>query len=130
MRYPEQLTKEEAIKRHRQLWTYIADESEKTGKPVSKKQAFTYFGWSLWAKSLCWCCECCGYHCHLCPIEWPGNDGCIWNPASPYHKLRVAENLYFAYASDAYRNPQKAEECLKDYIKYAREIANLPERKD
>ena len=130
MRYPEQLTKEEAIKRHRQLWNYIADESERTGKPVSKKQAFAYFGWSFQTKSLCWCCEYCGSRCHMCPIEWPDYDGCIWNPASPYHKLRLAENLYDAYASDAYRNPQKAEKYLKDYIKYAREIANLPERKD
>lgn len=127
MRYPEQLTKEEAIKRHRQLWNYIADESERTGKPVSKKQVFAYFGWSFWTKSLCWCCEYCGSHCHKCPIKWPGNNGYICNnPESPYNKLLVAESLY----SDFYHNSKKAEKYLNDYIKYAREIANLPERKD
>lgn len=126
------------LRLHRKLWNWIADETERTHKCVDKWGAFEHFGWNC-IDGTCWCCKYVGWKrkyqpsktgCeNLCPIEWPDYDGCIWNPASPYHKLGVAENLYDTYASDAYRNPQKAEKYLNDYIKYAREIANLPERK-
>lgn len=128
MRYKEELTKEKALEYHRQLWNYIADESERTGKPVNKKQAFIHFGWSLRTKSLCWCCEYCGAHCYMCPVEWPGNDGCLCSAKSPYYKLTLAEDFYNMYKND-YPDHRKAVKCLNDYIKYAREIANLPERK-
>lgn len=128
MRYKEKLTKEKALEHHRQLWNYIADESERTKKPVTKIQAFIHFGWNVFTTSLCWCCEYCGAHCYMCPVEWPEGDGCLCNSKSPYYKLTLAEDLYNLYTNDS-PNPKKAMKCLKDYIKNAREIANLPERK-
>lgn len=127
MRYPEHLTKEKAIELHRQLWNYIADESERTGKIVTKIDAFKHFGWRYDIKALCWCCEYCGYHCYMCPIEWPGNDGCLCSAKSPYYKLTLAEDFYNSYTS-ILPNLKKAIKYLNDYIKYSREIANLPEK--
>lgn len=38
------LTKEECVRRHRLLWNYIADESERTGEMITKVDAFEHFG--------------------------------------------------------------------------------------
>ena len=41
----EELTREEAIRRHRLMWNWIADETEKIGEPIDKSDAFKHFGW-------------------------------------------------------------------------------------
>ena len=65
------------------MWNWIADEAEKTHKPVTKMDAFDHFGWTRKdAIALCWCCE----HaanlwakdetdeehsiCDFCPLDW------------------------------------------------------------
>lgn len=123
MRYPEHLTKEKAIELHRLLWNYIADESERTGTMILKSDAFEHFEWPN-VKALCWCCKYCDFKCSKCPIEWP-QESCV-NEDSPFNKWRNAkERIYMCSADDEVRY----QKYLKLYIKYAREIANLPERK-
>lgn len=39
----EELTREEAIRRHRLMWNWIANEAERTHKPVTKMDAFDHF---------------------------------------------------------------------------------------
>lgn len=113
----EGLTKEEAIKRHRMLWNYIADESERIGVSISKYEALR----ALWPDlppnkpmSDCWACETTAAidDCTSCLIKWPGGDcGSYRNPHGLYIKWDRA--------------------CLnrdvKEAVKLAREIANLPE---
>ena len=54
----EELTREEAIRRHRLMWNWIADETERTREVVTKRAAFKYFGWPYEeVYSSCWCCD-------------------------------------------------------------------------
>lgn len=110
----EGLTKEEAIKRHRMLWNYIADESERKGVPVSKYTAVH----KLWSSlpnftpmNDCWACEA-SDTCNSCIIKWPGGD--CGGPGN-------IKGLYVKWLRAYNRND------LKDYVSIAREIANLPE---
>lgn len=69
-----QLTKEEAIKRHRLMWKWIADETLSKKKCTDKLDAFKHFGWRRIIENDCWCCEYDKkYHdnCSACPIKWP-----------------------------------------------------------
>ena len=129
-----ELTKEKAIELHRKLWNYIADESEKQGRIISKKEAFEHFGWK-YVRNWCWCCRytenktwkinpeiviygsllCSSY----CPLIWPQDAFKCLSVDSPFVKWSKIENLSIKDWYD-----------LQDAIKYAREIANLPERKD
>lgn len=108
------LTKDEAIKRHRMLWNYIADESERVGVPISKYEAVH----TLWPDlppgkplSNCWACEA-SDHCTVCIIKWPGGD--CWDPDNE-------EGLYCRWAGACLNRD------VKEAVKLAREIANLPE---
>lgn len=110
----EGLTKEEVVRRHRMLWNYIADESERSGVPVSKYTAVH----ELWPglpqfvpMNDCWACE--GSDtCDSCIIKWPGGD--CGGP-------RNFKGLYVKWLRAYNRND------LKAHINIAREIANLPE---
>lgn len=45
MSIKEKLTKGEAIRRHRLMWNYIADESARTRTRINKVDALYHFGW-------------------------------------------------------------------------------------
>ena len=122
----EGLTKEEAIKRHRQLWNYIADESERQGRIITKAEAFIYFGWPRYVRSFCWCCEydkkfideSYSNQCLNCPIKWP-NERCKSDESPFSHYINAKnDNDYRFYCHK--ENVEKA-------VKAARDIANLPE---
>lgn len=80
----EELTREEAIRRHRLMWNWIADETEKTGEPIDKSDAFKHFGWGgSKVLSSCWCREWAHWErnldlykdnfkslCFYCPLDW------------------------------------------------------------
>lgn len=109
------MTREEAIENHRKMWNWIADETEKRKKKVSKVEYFM-------AHNLNRChldCYCCQYvsinkfnNCEACPVEWEGETGLCLD----------TDSLYFRFSSTHYYD-------YKSAAKYAREIANLPERK-
>lgn len=103
------LTKEEAIKRHRMLWNWIADETLRQKRFVTKREAFAHFGWPD-ILNHCWCCEYAAVSCRFCPINWGTGYECQSNGS--LFRLWVTSRSY------------------EDTAKYAREIANLPERKE
>lgn len=111
------LAKKEAIRRHRLMWNWIADETEKRGRCVTKEEAFKHFCWRM-ASMDCWCCEydschisdCCGVNCI---IVWPGTSCAI----GPYD----GDGLYTRWCNT--REPSES-------AALARQIAELPEREE
>lgn len=68
------LTKEEAIRRHRMMWEWIANETLRRHECVNKIDAFHHFGWfAEWpVEAWCWCCEYgeqFKHACKHCPIK-------------------------------------------------------------
>ena len=117
----EELTREEAIRRHRAMWNWLADQAEKTGNLFSKSHAFS----ALWPDedwrahaSLCWACEIHGGGCRdgkECVLVWP-NGRCVSTGEDEDGYLYT--DWYYA----------KAMGNVEEYIRLARIIANLPER--
>lgn len=74
------LTKEQAIKFHRKMWNWIANETEGTGEFIDKDDYFEAMGISDENRptSLCYCCEYAMQqnggenegHCKYCPLDW------------------------------------------------------------
>lgn len=109
------LTREEAIQKTRDMWNGMADMMETKNEIITKEE---YLCSTLSADEkkhlpqyMCYCCE---YdkqfsnNCRMCPIYWP--EGCLCGSIySPYFGFENAVDV-------------------KSAIKYAREIANLPER--
>lgn len=111
------LTKEEAIRKHRELWNWIADETERRQDFVSKEEYYYEHPEVTRPLMLCFCCQYVGERSDhivsdclaLCPIKWKG-EHCECS-GSEYHEWCSAEDWLEA-------------------AKYARIIANLPERSD
>lgn len=115
----EELTREEAIRRHRTMRNWLADQAEKTGFLFSKSHAFS----ALWPDedwvpiAECWMCELAGdcYDGSTCALVWP-NGRC-----APY----IGKGNEYLFLDWVFA------QCMgdtKEYINLAREIANLPER--
>lgn len=115
----DELTREEAIRRHRAMWNWLADQAETTGKLHSKFNAIL----ALWPdmdwipRSECWMCELAGgcYDGSTCALVWPHGR------CTPF--AGEGEGYLFSDWSFAHFMGDK-----KEYIRLAREIANLPER--
>ena len=111
------LTREEAIRKHRELWNWIADETERQQDFVSKEEYYYEHPEVTQPLNLCFCCqyvdERSDYNASdclaLCPIKW--KSGHCENFGTEYREWRHAEDWLEA-------------------AKYARIIANLPERSD
>ena len=115
------LTKEEAIKRHRMMWNWIAHETLRREKRVSKPEAIKHFGWSTKnMRSVCWCCTYAhsddDFSCEKCPIQWP--EGLCTSSIK-------GRGLYGKWCDTIWHKDD-----YKQAAEYAYEIANLPERKD
>ena len=114
------LTKEEAIKRHRMMWSWIAYETLRREEYVTKQEALEHFGWDgSKMRSRCWCCTYARAHengsCEDCPIQWP-EGGCA-------SSVEV-KGLYDEWCYMRWRFDHKKAADL------AYQIANLPERED
>lgn len=117
------LSKQEAIKRHRLMWNWIADETKRQGRCIDKAEVFKHFGWeNIEINNDCWCCEyddnknALGYYCDCayCPLDWSDKEGC----ANKYD-TGLFDKWLIAMELNDYENAHY----------YARQIANLPERK-
>lgn len=106
-----ELTKSEAVERHHQLWSWIAEETLKKKRCVTKAEAFIYFGWPRVYAS-CWCCEYTKLHgrrsCDACPIDW--------SPSGVTHCYRLFNDWLSAVSYMDYRKAANA----------AKQIAELP----
>lgn len=148
----EELTREEAIRRHRLMWNWLADETERTREVVIKRAAFKYFGWPYEeVHSSCWCCECAinlwqedetdeeKIICDFCPLDWSiGNNIVRATCTSIPYDLEIVGSIPL---SDhglftlwlVYSNLLKSDCYMPDIDKavtVARTIANLPEKKE
>ena len=116
----DELTREEAIRRHRTMWNWLADQAETTGKLHSKFNAIL----ALWPdedwipRLECWMCELAGgcYDGSTCALVWP-NGRCAPPHIGKGNKYLFSDWTLAQYVGDT-----------KGYINLAREIANLPER--
>ena len=109
------LTKQQAIEGHRKMWNWIADEIEKQKSEYwipSLKECYCYEN-KLTLISDCFCCEYNNNYkeCPKCPLDWIESSYCCGDEKSLYHRV-----LY----------PKRWQEQAD----LARQIANLPERKD
>lgn len=120
------LTFEKAVLNHRKMWNWIADETLKRECVVSKEDYFRenkIFNINI-PLNLCYCCHYTKrtrFSCTACPIKW--------NPSYENNGIRTYE---CTYPNSPYTLWKEA--CrFGDYInaaKYAREIANLPKKKE
>ena len=122
------LTKEEAIRRHRMMWEWIANETLLQKRCIDKLDAFEHFGWdSNRCISKCWCCE---YShesdehgmCDYCPVVWPSQSEvlCCIDFNTPFY----GNGLYDLW------NKYSIRKKWRTAAYYAMYISMLPERKD
>lgn len=111
------LTKEQAIKNHREFWNWIADETYRIGRCVNKLDAVLQFNVENELVAMCWLCNYNGSICASgkeCILKWPGG-------RCTYSDCGKTTGLYKRWhEAVADRDVYQAE-------KLAREIANLPE---
>lgn len=111
----EGLTREEAIRRHRQMWSWIAVETLRLGRTVTKDEARKHFNWGPLVCG-CWLCELNGRLCadgSACVLQWPG-DRCAHTYDNRGLYTQWLDALYDGYVQTA------ANTALK--------IAALPEK--
>ena len=108
-----ELTREEAIGLHRKMWRWIAEETEKQKRIVTRKEYFKSM--EIEEENIpefyCYCCEYCELadgDCELCPILWDGE------------KTTCFSDFVTWLSTTSW---QEAAEL-------ARKIAELPERKE
>lgn len=134
----EKLSREEAIRLHREMWNWIADEEEK-GNNVEKMDFIfleadefvdDYWG-SIEIDCYCFCCEYAkqkadengeeyDYRCKYCPLEWENANKDLLFMCCDNEEKNDDEGLYCLWNDKDIPPIEKA--------KYARQIANLPER--
>lgn len=119
------MSKKEAVAAHRKMWNWIADETLKRRCCVHKSEYFNFSGYKgVIPFSSCFCCQ---YNkerqgggtvpCIECPI--------VFNPLSKTPINCVSSESSFKRWGDALRDGR-----WNLAAKYAREIAELPERVD
>ena len=120
------LTREEAIANHRKMWNWIADETERRQAIVSKSD---YLHDTLWRdmENECFCCE---YSfqksgcesCKDCPLDWSSNQKSFMCENIQSYGDYKGLHIKWIYS--------EKEGDWRNAAKIAREIANLPERKE
>lgn len=113
------LTREEAILKHRELWNWIANETEKEHRCVYKDENPEVSMAHILCD--CWLCEYAAQEidaenrCTKCPIDWGKYKTC-WT--------QIDNGLYDIYIGCFHENQWQYA------AKIAREIANLPEKRE
>lgn len=111
------LTKQLAIKLHRKLWRWIADETERR-KEIVKKSDYPLFERKI-IRWNCWCCEYAKEECKNCPIEWAKKEH---NDHLGLEMIRCTDGEYRKW----YKATERGD--WKEAAHWARVIAELPER--
>lgn len=117
------MTFEEAVMKHRAMWTWIADETERRQEIVGKKDYFDAHNIPPYSvANLCYCCEyvrglsedvqCCSC-VEICPV--------VWDTDKESHTSCISFGTAFTDWNSA--------TAWEDRARYAREIANLPRNK-
>lgn len=121
------MTREEAIKKHREMWNWIADWIERCESTCNidiLKEYYIYTNEDIIMynvyKEFYNCCYCCVYadnNCNRCPVEWPST--------AKEFMCEVTDN---EYTDDGLWLECFASKDWKEQVELARQIANLPER--
>lgn len=121
------LTREQAIRGHRKMWNWIAEQYRNGSKEaicllksryIAKHTSYTKI------KHYCFCCEYNqqenGIACEKCPINFgEGKYSCETNENSPYEKLLKYSDFDYCESKDS------------NYMaELALQVANLPEREE
>lgn len=120
------MTKQEAIKNHREMWNWIADKIEKEEMVLNvyelKKQYCKQFR-KFWTRNFCFLCGYASdYGCSKCPVKWPST-------ADEYmceDNGKGGDGLWI----ECYDMHDKGYTDWQKQAKLARQIANLPEKED
>ena len=132
------ITKEEAIKRHRDMWNWIADEIEKRKHTVSittMKDRYIFehdIERYAYVKNNCYCCEYASNEdltvdCDRCPLVWTSEE-------YTYNGYQCEIDYVDEYGEERYGLWWECKKYYKDPSAWitqadlARQIANLPER--
>ena len=125
------LTREQAIAEHRKMWRWIAEETEKQKRCMGKEDYIYFSEYCTIAEDLLHNCFCCEYAyitansdldnmCKFCPIDWRSSE------TKYMCELKTADEDNFHYLwCDA-----RADRDWELASKLARQIAELPERKE
>lgn len=116
-----ELTREEAISKHRKMWNWIADriEEEKEDQDIEDLKIEYCHDEEVRVKNNCFCCEYINCVCVFCPIKWESkveNYMCI-----DEYKENDSEGIYSIWCDET---------DWREQAKLARKIANLPEREN
>lgn len=113
------MTKQECVENHRKMWNWIADETLRRKKVVTKYDYFKMVAPnSMCPLMACWCCEYCQCKCENCPIDWGDGKKCYTDNSDYDMFTHFGEISHLLYPR-----------VYLEAAKYARNIANLPERK-
>lgn len=125
-----ELTKAEAIANHRKMWNWIADETLRRKRCVTKFEYFGAFGITNIPISRCYCCE---YdysvskitmaQCTNCPILWNNSERIMSDKCLHKYFKGDDQGLF-----SMWRNAIHIDYDYKEAAELARQIANLPER--
>lgn len=118
----EKLTREETIRRHRELWNKIAEMQKNSEDIISKHDALEELGYTEKPLNDCWCCEYVKQssigECMSCPVKWPRiNCSLLYAPD--------CSTSWFSLWNIALLGGD-----LKAAVTYARCIADLPEKEN
>lgn len=140
------MTKEEAIRKHRAMWNWIAERIEQSQHVVNICQMKCRYIWEEEhddeIKNECYCCEYAylsklkennstNHMCEFCPLVWDleayGINRFPCEACDVVEDRKVVEGLWWRCKNlydYAYNNP------WKEQAKLSRQIANLPEREN
>ena len=116
------LTKEEAVKNHRQLWHTVGELSRSLHRPVTSHEALNYLGYSYQdqPRNCCWACEYAQNHCRRCPLDF----GPIYTSCRDYSDYqRLSEIRTSTLISNVI-----SDNLLDQYVELAHRIAKIPEK--
>lgn len=120
----EELTKKQAVEEHRKMWRWIAEETEKQKRVITKEEYLSLYYKDIYLVNAWFCCEYSvqqGGLCKKCPINWDSEcDKYMCCDKTNFED----DNLYALWteAGDT-ENWKKAAEV-------ARQIAELPESEE
>lgn len=112
------LTKKLAIKLHRKLWNWIADETIRQKRKVRKSE-YPLFAKYIYIDHDCWCCYYARKEERRLECDW-GSIDCFYCPLQWKHGTCIADSSEF-FKWDKAKTWQEA-------AHWARIIAELPER--
>lgn len=134
------MTKKEAIKNHRDMWNWIADQIEKDKElkhieDLKQDYCNDYTSGDYCIQFNCFCCEYAkisndyNFNCNSCPVEWPSTTKEFMCEYKNNKSLKIGDcdGLWIECADMVY-SPKSY--TWEEQAKLARQIANLPERED